>query len=190
MRIIGGTSRGRRLVGPSGPGVRPTRGQVKEALFNILCDRIPDARFLDLFAGTGTVGIEALSRGAKQVTFVESNPAACRMLRANLRTCGFEDRGEIRPIPVARFLKPRFNQADQAYDIVFVDPPYHTEEGKKILPSLGCGVIIRPDGVVVIEHFHKTCLADRIGQLALVKSYRYGDTCLSVYQRAPAEDPA
>jgi 16S rRNA (guanine(966)-N(2))-methyltransferase RsmD len=190
MRVTGGTSRGRRLAGPRGHGVRPTRGLVKEALFNILAERVPGARFLDLFAGTGTIGIEALSRGARQVTFVESSQAVCRMLRANIRTCGLEDRAEIRPIPVARFLKQRFNQADQTYDIVFVDPPYHTEEGKKILPSLGRGVIIQLDGVVVIEHFHKTRLADRIGQLALGKSYRYGDTRLSVYRRVPAEDSA
>jgi len=190
MRIIGGTSRGRQLAGPTSPGVRPTAGQVKEALFNILSDRIRDARFLDLFAGTGPIGIEALSRGAKHATFVESSQAVCRVLRHNIRACGYEHRAEVRSVPVARFLKQRSTQEDQAYDVVFLDPPYHAEEGKKVLPSLGAGVIIRPNGVVVIEHFHKTHLAERIGHLILGKTYRYGDTCLSVYQRAPAEDMA
>ncbi len=185
MRIIGGISRGRRLAGPPKSGLRPTRGQVKEALFNILSGRILDARFLDLFAGTGAIGIEALSRGAREVTFVESHAETCRLLRANLRHCGYDQGVDVRRLSVARFL----NQPPaQPFDIVFLDPPYHTVEGEKVLPSLGRGVIIRHNGVVVIEHFHKTRLADRIGHLALVKSYRYGDTLLSMYRHAPAED--
>src|SRR2546428_241864 len=105
MRIIGGTSRGRRLSGPRGAAIRPTADQVKGALFNILADRIVGARFLDLFAGTGNIGLEALSRGATQATFVESNPIACRLLEANVRRCGFERAAEVRPVPVSRFLK-------------------------------------------------------------------------------------
>ena len=189
MRIIGGTSRGRRLAGLPGSGLRPTAGRVKEALFNILSDKIPGARFLDLFAGAGAVGIEALSRGAIQVTFVESHPTVCRLLRDNLRRCGYEHGADIRQVPVAHFLKQQASdQAAQPYDIVFLDPPYHTQEGEKVLPSLGGGAIISSDGVVVIEHFHKTRLADRIGHLALVKSYRYGDTFLSMYRQVPTED--
>ena len=188
MRIIGGTSRGRRLAGPPGSGLRPTAGQVKAALFNILADKIPNARLLDLYAGLGTVGIEALSRGAREVTFVESHPATCRLLRDNLRRCGFEGCAEIRQVPVARFLKQRSSDPSaQPYDVIFLDPPYHSEEGGKVLPSLGCDAIMHDDGVVVIEHFHKTRLPDRIGNLALVKSYRYGDTLLSMYQRVRAQ---
>lgn len=190
MRIIGGTSRGRRLAGPADPGTRPTAGQVKEALFNILAEKIPGARFLDLFAGAGAVGIEALSRGAGSATFVEIHPSACRLLRDNLRRCGFEDAASIRQVSAVRFLQQHVtDQAAPPYDIVFLDPPYHTEEGGKILPALGRSAIIPRDGVVVIEHFHKTRLADRIGHLALIKSYRYGDTFLSMYQCAPVEEP-
>ncbi len=101
MRIIGGTSRGRRLSGPSGAAIRPTADQVKEALFNILADRIVGVRFLDLFAGTGNIGLEALSRRATQATFVESNPSVCRLLEANVRRCGFERVAEIHPVPVS-----------------------------------------------------------------------------------------
>ena len=187
MRIIGGTSRGRRLSGPSGAAIRPTADQVKEALFNILADRIVGARFLDLFAGTGNIGLEALSRGATQATFVESNPTACRLLEANVRRCGFERVTEVRPVPVSRFLKLA---RGPAYDIVFLDPPYQTQDTQLVLPSLGGNAIIHPHGVVVVEHFHKTHLDDRIGHLALVKTYRYGDTCLSVYQRDQAEASA
>ena len=190
MRVIGGTSRGRRLTGPSGLGTRPTAGRVKESLFNILAEKIPGARFLDLFAGAGAVGIEALSRGAGSATFVETHPATCRLLRDNLRRCGFEGAADSRQIPAVRFLQQHGTDPEALpYDVVFLDPPYHTEEGKKILPALGRSVIIARDGVVVLEHFHKTRLADRIGHLALIKSYRYGDTLLSMYQLAPPEEP-
>ncbi len=184
MRIIGGASRGRRLTGPRGLAVRPTADQVKAALFNILADRIAGARFLDLYAGTGNIGIEALSRGAQQATFVESSPAMGRLLRANLQRCGFERLAEIRLIPVSRFLKQHH---ESPYDIVFLDPPYRTEEAEKVLPSLGHDAIIRANGVVIVEHFHKSPPVDRIGHLALVKTYRYGDTCLSVYRSIQEE---
>ena len=187
MRIIGGTSRGRRLSGPRGAAIRPTADQVKGALFNILADRIVGARFLDLFAGTGNIGLEALSRGATQATFVESNPIACRLLEANVRRCGFERAAEVRPVPVSRFLK---HTRGPAYDIVFLDPPYQTQDAQRVLPSVGADDIIQPHGVVVVEHFHKTHLDDRIGHLALVKTYRYGDTCLSLYQRERTEASA
>src|SRR5439155_13698216 len=146
MRIIGGTSRGRRLSGPRGAAIRPTADQVKGALFNILADRIVGARFLDLFAGTGNIGLEALSRGATQATFVESNPIACRLLEANVRRCGFERAAEVRPVPVSRFLK---HTRGPAYDIVFLDPPYETQDAQRVLPSVGADDIIQPHGVVV-----------------------------------------
>jgi 16S rRNA (guanine(966)-N(2))-methyltransferase RsmD len=179
MRVIGGTSRGRRLSGPRNLNVRPTADRVKEALFNILADRIAGARVLDLFAGTGNIGIEALSRGAGQVTFVESSPTAGRLLRANLQRCGFERQAQVRIMTVSRFLKQR---REPAYDIIFLDPPYRTQEAEKVLPSLERDAIIRGNGVVVVEHFHKSPLDERIGHLARVKTYRYGETCLSVYR--------
>jgi len=186
MRVIGGTSRGRRLAGPRGLEVRPTADHVKEALFNILADRMVGARFLDLFAGTGNIGIEALSREARQATFVESNPAVSRLLRANLRRCGFERCADVHLMPVSRFLK---HCREPAYDIIFLDPPYQTQEAEQVLPSLGRDAIIRPNGVVVVEHFHKSPLDERIGHLALVKTYRYGDTCLSVFRSVREDTP-
>jgi 16S rRNA (guanine(966)-N(2))-methyltransferase RsmD len=187
MRIIGGTSRGRRLSGPRGAAIRPTADQVKEALFNILADRIVGARFLDLFAGTGNIGLEALSRGATGATFVESDPHARRLLEANVRRCGFERVADVRPVPVSRFLQ---RARGPAYDIVFLDPPYQTQHAQQVLPSLGGNGIVHSHGMVVVEHFHKTRLGDPIGHLTLVKTYRYGDTCLSVYQRDRAEASA
>jgi 16S rRNA (guanine966-N2)-methyltransferase len=187
MRVLGGALRGRQLAGPRGAGTRPTAGRVKAALFNILSDRIPGARVLDLYAGTGLIGIEALSRGAGYVTFVESNPASYRVVKSNLRRCGYAHLAEVRAMTASRFLKhaPR-----ESYDIAFVDPPYHTIAESPVLPLLGGGAIIAVNGVVVIEHFHKVQLPDRVGRLVFVKSYRHGDTILSVYQPQTPPGPA
>jgi 16S rRNA (guanine966-N2)-methyltransferase len=184
MRIAGGTLRGRRLAGPTGPGTRPTAGRVKQALFNILADQIPGARFLDLYAGTGLIGLEALSRGAVHATFVESCPASCRLLKKNLKTSGYGDLAVVHAMTASRFLK---QPAPGMYDVVFLDPPYHRDEVHSILPTLGAGVIISPTGVVIIEHFHKIHLPPQIGRLAHVKSYRYGDTVLSFYRCGRAQ---
>ena len=184
MRIIGGSSRGRRLNGPS-LGTRPTAGRVKAALFNILSDRISGARFLDLFAGTGAIGIEALSRGAGQVTFVESDADCVRVIKSNLRRSGYEHLAEVRCITATRFLKQRI---PEPYDVVFVDPPYHGDEPADVLPLLGCNAIIAANGVVIIEHFHKAPPPAQVDRLILTKSYRYGDTFLSIYKPGAAQD--
>ena len=178
--------RGRRLAGAPAAGTRPTTGRVKAALFNILSERIPGARVLDLYAGTGLIGIEALSRGAGYVTFVESNPASYRMVKSNLRRCGYAHLADVRAMSAARFLK---QTSGEPYDIAFVDPPYHDLE-RRVLPLLGGDAIIAGNGVVVIEHFHKVRLADRVGRLVFVKSYRHGDTILSVYQPQTPHGPA
>ena len=181
MRILGGTGRGRTISGSPGLNLRPTPGKVKEALFSILAPHLSGARFLDLFAGTGMVGMEALSRGARHVTFVDSHPMSCRRLRENLRRLGYAKHADVRCVTASRFLK---HAPHEPYDLVFLDPPYDTGEGGEILPFLERDVIIRSNGVVVIEHFHKTRLQERVGGLALLKSYRYGDTLLSLYQFA------
>lgn len=187
MRIISGTLRGRRLAGPKGLDVRPTADPVKEALFNILADQVSGASFLDLFAGTGHVGIEALSRGARQATFVESNQAVARLLRANLEHCLLARQADVQVMPVLKFLA---RKPEPAYDLVFLDPPYHTQDAEQVLPFLGRDGIIRAGSLVVVEHFYKSSLDDRIGYLTLVKMYRYGDTCLSVYRSVhpPAQE--
>jgi len=186
MRILGGVLRGRRLAGPPGEGTRPTAGRVKSALFNILAPRIAGARVLDLYAGTGMVGIEALSRGAEHVTFVESNIASCRVVKTNLERCGYARASTVRAIAASRFLQ----QPHRPYDIVFVDPPYHGGEDGNVLPLLGRGAIIAANGVVVIEHFHKVQLPVQVGRLVFIKSYRHGDTLLSLYQHGPPSDSA
>lgn len=180
MRISGGASRGRQLDGPS-QGTRPTAGRVKAALFNILSDRILGTRFLDLFAGTGAIGIEALSRGAGRVTFVENDGNCIRVIKSNLRRSGYGHLAEVRSMTASRFLK---HAAPEPYDIVFVDPPYHGNEAADILPLLGRNAIIAPNGVAIIEHFHKAPPPAQVDRLILTKSYRYGDSFLSIYEPA------
>jgi 16S rRNA (guanine966-N2)-methyltransferase len=184
MRIIGGASRGRRLDGPS-QGTRPTAGRVKAALFNILSNRIFGARFLDLFAGTGAIGIEALSRGAGLVTFVESDADCVRVIKSNLRRSGYEHLAEVRCMTATRFLKQR---VPDPYDIAFIDPPYHGNEAADVLPLLARNTLIAANGVVIIEHFHKAPPPVQVDGLLLTKSYRYGDTFLSIYHPSTAPD--
>lgn len=180
MRVIAGSQKGRRLMRPQGPDLRPTPDRVREALFSILGTRIVGARLLDLYAGTGAVGIEALSRGAQRVTFVESNPRSLRILRANLNRCGLTSMADIHTCRVAGFLEQAGLWGGH-YDIVFADPPYHTDEGEKLLPSLASDTIITRDSVVVLEHFTKMMVPPRVTRLLLLRQYRYGDTTLSVF---------
>jgi len=183
MRVIAGTQKGRRLHGPQGPGLRPTADRVKEALFSILGNRIVGARFLDLYAGTGSIGIEALSRGARRVTFVESNPAALRVLRTNVAQCKLDASAEIQTCPAGAFLRRLAKTADQ-YDIIFADPPYQPEHLAELWPTLAETVVVAPDALIVLEHSSKSAVPPAHGRLNLLRQYRYGDTTLSVFEAA------
>jgi 16S rRNA (guanine(966)-N(2))-methyltransferase RsmD len=177
MRITGGTGRGRRLQVPAGSRVRPTSDKVKQALFNILGERVVDAAFLDLFAGAGGIGLEALSRGAAQVTFVESSPDSLAAIRKNLELPGFAGRARIVPAKVKSFLK----KAPEHYDVVFLDPPY-AEEPRPLLELLAASGMVRPQGLVIAEHFRKQPSPENAGALRLFREARYGDTVLAFYE--------
>lgn len=180
MRVIAGSQKGRRLMAPPGTDLRPTKDRVKEALFSILGARTTDARVLDLYAGTGAIGIEALSRGARAATFVEPDPASLRALRANLDRCRMTACARIHAGTVAAFLR-RARSADSVYDIIFADPPYHDGSGPALLPSLEQAGIMTPDSIVVLEHFSKVTVPPEVGRLVRLRQYRYGDTTLSVF---------
>jgi 16S rRNA (guanine966-N2)-methyltransferase len=186
MRVIAGEAKGRRLKAPRGMDTRPTSDKVKEALFSILAARIEGARLLDLFGGAGGIGIEALSRGAARVEFVESDRATADILSENIAACGFRNRAEIHRMDAFRFLK----QAQEPYDLIFADPPYHDGRLKKLLPALGRGDMISPGGLVIVEHFRKIPLPNRIGTLQSVRSYEYGDTVLTLYASDRPASPA
>jgi len=184
MRVIAGTHRGRRLYGPRKLSLRPTSDRVREALFSILGNRLTNSRFLDLYAGTGAVGIEAVSRGAAHVTSVESNREALKLLRQNLELCHIGEEITVLAQTIQQFLyhSDRWNGP---YDIVFADPPYAETSA---LPSLLAGPraddLFALDSWLVIEHAAKTSLPMSLGCTKFLRRYRYGDTVLSLYVRS------
>jgi 16S rRNA (guanine966-N2)-methyltransferase len=179
MRVVAGSHKGRRLLQPKGRAVRPTSERVKEALFSILGDRIQGVRFVDLCAGTGAIGIEALSRGASRVSFVESNPASLRLLRANLERTGLAEAADVYTCTAETFLK-RLEARREPVQILFADPPYTSASLTTLLRSLGQGAIMTGETVVILEHARKTAIPSSVGQLTLRRQYHYGDTTLSL----------
>jgi 16S rRNA (guanine966-N2)-methyltransferase len=177
MRITGGTGRGRRLKVPAGPHVRPTSDKVKQALFNIIGGRIDGAAFLDLFAGAGGIGIEALSRGAGRVTFVDNSRESLKIIKSNVEQAGFADRAQIVFSRAESFLK----KPSGPHDIIFLDPPYAMEL-EPLLDLIANSGIVKPGGDVVAEHFKKQPSPSRAGTLTLYREARYGDTVLAFYR--------
>jgi len=186
MRIIAGSHRGRRLCRPQGTTLRPTSDKVRGALFSILASRVPGSRFLDLYAGTGAIGIEALSRGATAVTFVESNPRAGQLLRKNLVACQLSEQAEIRTATTEVFLQ-RPDWWNGAYDIIFADPPYAKMQAADLLQQVWAIGLLSTNGVMVIEQHVKADLPRTLDQAVLVKRYVYGDTALFLYGPAPSK---
>ena len=182
MKVVAGIQKGRRLKQPVTPGLRPTSAKVREAMFGILGARVQDAKVLDLFAGTGALGLEALSRGAQTVMFVDHAPASLRVLQDNILRCASKETSLVIRQDVRRFLQtfPSPNQADQ-FDLIFVDPPYHTGEVEFVLDLLGGTTILSPRGILVMEHFHKEKVANQTGGLKQYRQARYGDTILTFF---------
>ena len=187
-RIIGGAGKGRRLQTASGESTRPTASRVRQTLFDILAPRIPGCRFLDAFAGSGGVGLEALSRGAARVVLVDSSAAAVEAARANARALAGAG-GEVQVFRQdARTALGALADEGRRFDVVYLDPPYASELYEPLLALAGAGLIAE-DGVAIAEHFHKRALPERIGALVRTRQKRIGDHCLSFYALA-AEDSA
>jgi len=188
MRVIAGAMKGRKLSARPGQGLRPTAAKVKEALFNILGETVIGAAFLDLYAGSGAIGMEAISRGAASVVFVESDPKRKRQIEADLKRGGFlnpvpkENRQEVQVwgCSAAAFVK----LAGQGrFDVIYIDPPYQSHEVAFLLPLLATGNLLTPQGRIVVEYFHKKPPPEKVGDLVQTKRYRYGDTLLAFYER-------
>ncbi|MBI2963820.1 MAG: 16S rRNA (guanine(966)-N(2))-methyltransferase RsmD [Deltaproteobacteria bacterium] len=188
MRITGGVARGRPLRAPRGPKVRPTADKVRGAIFNILATRIDvaDQRWLDLFAGSGALGLEALSRGAAWVLFVDESRDSCRVIRENLERSGFASRGEARRLMLPQGLRS-VARSGLRFHGSFVDPPYRRGLCPATLDGLGDGTLLLPDALVVVEHGSDETLAERYGRLQRTDTRRYGSTAISLY--ANVEDP-
>jgi 16S rRNA (guanine(966)-N(2))-methyltransferase RsmD len=175
MRVIGGEFRSRRLKSISGSATRPTPDRLRETLFDILAPRIEGTTFVDAYAGTGAVGIEALSRGAAHAYFLERNRVALEAIRENLASLGMENRATVLTGPVLLTL-------DRARgDVVFLDPPYTLEcEYPAALETLGDGA---PPALVIVQHSVRLPLAEAFGSLVRYRTVRQGDNALSFYAR-------
>ncbi len=178
MRVITGIARGKRLVTVAGNDiVRPTGEKVKEALFSSIQFDIEGRRVLDLFAGCGQLGIEALSRGAEQATFVDCNDASLKAVRQNLENTGLGDKANVQKSDYSTFAL----RCTQKYDIAFLDPPYQAgileDAVSKIIP------LMSDYGKIFCEHPSKLKLPEKIGEFKTVKVYRYGKTIITAYQK-------
>ena len=178
MRIVAGAFGGRRLNTPRGLKIRPTSDRVREAIFSIIAPHLAEARVLDLFAGTGALGLEALSRGAAHVVFVDENPGAIRLIRANAALCGAGGRATVVEAPVERALR-RMSTIETSFDLVFLDPPYGQGLVEKTFPHLT--EVTHSGTLAVAEHHVKDILPDAVGAWMKSRERRYGDTAVSFY---------
>jgi 16S rRNA (guanine966-N2)-methyltransferase len=189
MRIIAGEYRSRTLQAPPGFATRPTSDRLRETLFNVLAPRIEGALFLDLYAGSGAVGIEALSRGAARVVFAEQAPPALAALRANLTRLGIRDGFRIQSGSVSALLRRVRLAAQQVFDLIFLDPPWDAaEEYAATLGLLGgtSSGLLAPEAQVIAEHRRKQPLGDSYGSLHRTRLLEQGDAALSFYAQSPS----
>lgn len=178
MRVITGTAKGRRLITPEGKEVtRPTGEKVKEALFSAVQFLLEGADVLDLYAGSGQLGIEALSRGAKTAVFVDTSKEAQKCISENIKTCGFADRARVKATDAALYL----SGAMERFDLAFLDPPYAAEQLPIVLPLVSN--VMRPGGMVFCETEKIIDLPETVGELTKVKEYRYGRTKVLSYAK-------
>jgi 16S rRNA (guanine(966)-N(2))-methyltransferase RsmD len=166
---------------PKGQSLRPTAGRVKEALFNILRRELSGAKVLDLFAGTGNVSIEALSRGAAAALLVDSSPESAKAIRENLRRLDLGNRTEIWTVPVLRAVK-QLARRGETFDFIFLDPPYEQNCVGSTLKAIAEGDLLRPAGILVAEHSIREKLQGRYGSLVAYDQRKYGSTLLSFFR--------
>jgi 16S rRNA (guanine(966)-N(2))-methyltransferase RsmD len=189
MRVIAGTYRSRILKSLKGLALRPTSDRLRETLFNVLGPGVAGARFVDVFAGTGAVGIEALSRGAAEVVFIENHPPAVALIRKNLGSLGVRVGATVLGADALRGLEKlaaKHTAASRPFDFVFIDPPYAaTEEYARVLRVLGSAAFLAPGSVIVAEHHKKFDLPAHAGSLARFRVLKQGDAALSFYRFSP-----
>jgi 16S rRNA (guanine(966)-N(2))-methyltransferase RsmD len=182
LRIIAGISRGRKLVSPKDSSIRPTGDRVKEALFSMIDAHLPGSKVLDLFAGTGSLGLEALSRGAEFATFVENSPKSLELLKKNIELAGFKAQSEVIYKDALR-AAAAFGKSGRVFDIIFVDPPYKENLYEKVLSSIENYGIIRNGGLVVVEYPAAMAINEAKVRFIPVRSKRYGNTAINIYTR-------
>jgi 16S rRNA (guanine966-N2)-methyltransferase len=186
MRIIGGDSKGRRIYSPRRNKIRPTSDGIKESLFNII-QEVSGKSFLDLFAGCGNVGLEALSRGAAQVVFVEKNPIMVNAIKKNLLELGITNKYQILETEVTKGIK-KLQSKSETFDFIFADPPYEKGFVREVLQYLGDGEMISSGGLLIFQHSVRENMPGKpTGTFMLTDQRRYGDTLISFFTRMERE---
>ena len=180
MRIISGLARGRKLKEPQGLDTRPTTDKVKESLFNIIQFELEGRRVLDLFAGTGQLGLEALSRGAEHCTFVDQRREAAALVKENIRLCRFEDRTRVAQEEAQWFLR----SCGERFDVIFLDPPYKTDLLNQCIEKIAAFDILREHGIIVCESGADWSVPTLTPPYEAGREYRYGQIKLTVCRRA------
>lgn len=180
MRVITGVYKGRRLDSIEGMDIRPTSDMVKESLFNILSSEIIESDFLDLFGGTGGVGIEAVSRGAKSVVFIDNSIKSIKVLRKNLESLNIKDNVEVFNTDYLTAIN-KLHRNGRLFDIIFIDPPYRTGIAQRALEKLCDDPILKNSGIIIVEHDTKDQMPEKVGNIKMYRDKRYGNTKLSFY---------
>lgn len=185
MRIISGSARGRKLKGPPSHDTRPMTDKLRGAVFNSLASLgVEPEHVLDLYAGTGAIGIEALSRGATDVDFVDLGREPCAVIRDNLRLSGFEDRGRVHRMPVEAFLR----HARQPYDFIIMDPPYADPEIIPTLEKIESSPLVQSGTIILLGHSKRVATPQQLGRLEALRQRCHGDTCFTIYEALDDED--
>lgn len=181
MRILAGRAKGRKLTTIKTKETRPTRNSVKESIFGMIQGHVQGSTVLDLFAGTGNLGLEALSQGAKKAIFVEKERTLLRALMRNRDLCGFQDEAKIMPLDVEVALKALMRRGEKV-DLVFIDPPYGRGYVDKTLRFINAHDMVNDGGMVVVEHGSREDPSPQWKRLSLEKQKRHGDTVISIFQ--------
>lgn len=181
MRVISGKNRGTKLQAPSGITTRPTTDRIKETLFNMMSFDLPQCRFLDLFSGSGAIGIEALSRGSEITVFVEMNQEALKCIEENLTKTKLKDKAIVYGMDIYKAID-MLDQKNQVFDIIFLDPPYHAVDIQKVMTSLSQSSLLHKDGYIVLEQSTEKKI-DEIEGLVCKKEKHYKTTTLSFFER-------
>lgn len=185
MRVIAGKFRSRVLKGPGKLRLRPTSDRLRETLFNILGKSVEESLFVDLYAGTVAIGIEAISRGARLTVFVESHAASAQLVKKNLEALGIRSGAELIEADAVRGLE-KLSARRLLADFIFLDPPYEGDEHLRVLEFLDDSHLVAPYGLVIVEHHRRMDLPERLGRLERVRLHEQGDAALSLYRLAAA----
>jgi len=180
MRVIAGKAKGRTLKYPKEPRIRPTADLVRGAIFSSLASLDVDwSPALDLYAGTGALGIEVLSRGAEEADFVEQDARCCSIIKENLRLTGFSDRARVYHLDARKALRTLNRQ----YALVFLDPPYADSAATDMLGEVAASSLVGGQSTIVLEHSERVAPSQKYGDFEMARSLRHGDTCVSIFQR-------